>query len=138
MKPNRVHIRAWVKALRSKKYKQAQGGLRRQIEDGGFGYCCLGVACEVFRLKTGKGDWGNTVFSSAGQREPNFLPKAVQRWLGIDSKDPVLKEQKDEDLAASELNDGEIEVRKPYGFPRIASLIEKRYLCPPKKKTSKK
>jgi hypothetical protein len=32
----------WVSALRSEKYKQAQGELRR--EDG---YCCLGVACDL-------------------------------------------------------------------------------------------
>lgn len=34
--------REWIAALRSGKYKQAKGTLRR---DGGF--CCLGVLCDV-------------------------------------------------------------------------------------------
>lgn len=36
-------IRKWVKALRSGEYKQSIGGLQDKK-----GYCCLGVACDVF------------------------------------------------------------------------------------------
>ncbi len=36
--------KAWLEALRSGEYKQAQGTLRR--EDS---YCCLGVLCDVYR-----------------------------------------------------------------------------------------
>lgn len=33
----------WVKALRSRKYKQGRGSLRSADQ----GYCCLGVLCDV-------------------------------------------------------------------------------------------
>jgi hypothetical protein len=45
-------IRLWASALRSGRYQQATGALRK---DDGF--CCLGVACEVYRLETGRGEW---------------------------------------------------------------------------------
>lgn len=37
------NILKWTKALRSGKYKQTQGALHNKK-----GYCCLGVACELF------------------------------------------------------------------------------------------
>ena len=37
------HIKQWCDALRSGKYKQTTGTLQ-----GRQGYCCLGVACELF------------------------------------------------------------------------------------------
>ena len=44
-------LAAWIKALRSGKYKQTQGDLRNF-----HGYCCLGVYCDV-QAKEGKGAW---------------------------------------------------------------------------------
>ena len=38
--------KAWVKALRSRKYVQGVGKLR-QREDGKTKYCCLGVFCDI-------------------------------------------------------------------------------------------
>lgn len=43
MKPNKADIRKWTRALRSGKYYQGTGRLQR--DDG---YCCLGVACDIF------------------------------------------------------------------------------------------
>ena len=40
---------AWVTALRSGEYKQAQGFLKRGYDDGSVNYCCLGVLCEVVK-----------------------------------------------------------------------------------------
>lgn len=38
----------WIDALRSGKYRQTKGVLKRGAEHGGpFSYCCLGVLCEV-------------------------------------------------------------------------------------------
>ena len=37
----------WVTALRSGKYKQTTGALRRVTADGESGFCCLGVLCDV-------------------------------------------------------------------------------------------
>ena len=36
----------WVKALRSGEYRQCQRQLRESTADG-YGYCCLGVFCEL-------------------------------------------------------------------------------------------
>ncbi len=37
----------WVEALRSGRYAQTDGELRRQPFGGRFEYCCLGVLCDV-------------------------------------------------------------------------------------------
>lgn len=36
----------WVSALRSGKFAQVQGKLKNRV-NGGYGYCCLGVLCEI-------------------------------------------------------------------------------------------
>ena len=43
MKPTKPQIRKWCEALRSGKYSQTTGKLQDEK-----GYCCLGVACDVF------------------------------------------------------------------------------------------
>lgn len=43
MRPSKQDIQKWINALRSGKYKQTQGSLQ-----DAKGYCCLGVACELF------------------------------------------------------------------------------------------
>jgi hypothetical protein len=71
-----------VDALRSGEFKQGQSQLR-------FGdrYCCLGVACELYRRETGDGEWreahddGDFVFSLGDERY--YLPKAVCEWFGV-------------------------------------------------------
>lgn len=42
--------RKWLRALKSGKYKQTTGRLCRKVR-GEYRYCCLGVACEVLRIK---------------------------------------------------------------------------------------
>lgn len=42
-KKDRKEIKTWTKALRSGKYKQTT----KKLQDN-KGYCCLGVACELF------------------------------------------------------------------------------------------
>jgi hypothetical protein len=37
----------WVQALRSGKYRQGSGTLRRWVDGTETAYCCLGVACDV-------------------------------------------------------------------------------------------
>jgi hypothetical protein len=43
MKPKKKDIMTWINALRSGKYKQARKKLQTKN-----GYCCFGVACELF------------------------------------------------------------------------------------------
>ena len=59
-------LRKWVKALRSGKYAQTRGRLRRI---GAEEFCCLGVLCEVLGLKrTDDGYWSGrgVIISSLG------------------------------------------------------------------------
>lgn len=39
----------WVKALRSKKYKQAKSVLKIKNKSGVVRHCCLGVLCELYQ-----------------------------------------------------------------------------------------
>lgn len=73
------NARKWVAALRSGEFKQGRGSLR--VDDA---YCCLGVACEVYRRDVG-GSWDEFVFRCAGSRYGfcAHLPSVVAEWLGL-------------------------------------------------------
>lgn len=80
--------------LRSGRIDQARDTLR---EDDAM--CCLGVACERFRLETGLGVWNNpedggTVeFFLLTYVEDAVMPPPVAHWLGLNAatdKDPIL------------------------------------------------
>lgn len=43
---NKELVKLWVEALRSGKYQQVKGVLREPLANG-YGYCCLGVLCEI-------------------------------------------------------------------------------------------
>lgn len=73
------NAKAWVKALRSGEYQQAQATLRE-----GDAYCCLGVACELYRQTVGKGEWGEkTKKGTAFLGTLGHLTPPVQDWLGL-------------------------------------------------------
>ena len=83
----------WVAAL--PKYKKGMGFLH-----GGSGFCCLGVLCEL-AVKHGVIPPGVTdsvhgdivVYSSdehPGESDYTYLPKTVQKWAGMKSKQGVL------------------------------------------------
>ena len=75
----------WCEALESGKYSQTQKHLCNKN-----GYCCLGVACEIFiEHETGlekqidpKDDLGTVEYSTCRF----LLPENVRQWLGIDSQ----------------------------------------------------
>jgi len=48
---NKELVKQWVEALRSGKYRQIADRLRREL-DTGYGYCCLGVLCEIAKPLT--------------------------------------------------------------------------------------
>ena len=74
----------WVAALRSGEYAQTRSWLR-----DGKGYCCLGVACDLYTRETGKGEWKNEVdddvfdFELGTASASRELPPNVQMWLGL-------------------------------------------------------
>lgn len=70
------NAKKWVEALRSGEYKQGEEALRN-----GDRFCCLGVACDLFRKNTTKGEWVNEEFLG----QSTVLPTLVRDWLGLGS-----------------------------------------------------
>jgi len=75
----------WVEALRSGRFSQTQG--RLLLWDNAQSFCCLGVACELYREEVGSLDWLGTekphVFQILG--EEGILPLVVMEWLGLNT-----------------------------------------------------
>lgn len=89
----------WVKALRSGRYKQGRGRLKR-----GDKYCCLGVLCKIMRLKS---------------RDNQILSENIVDKAGLDFPlgNPV--KYKDETHSLTYLNDF-----VGLSFKEIADIIE--------------
>lgn len=78
------NAKKWVQELRSGKHKRAVNRLRRTDKNGNHSYCCLGLACELYRQSTGKGTWTETDLFKLGRNvEQAGLPPTVRKWLGI-------------------------------------------------------
>ena len=111
------NARKWVVALRSGKYEQAKNALR-----DGNGFCCLGVACDIYMKDTGDGEWdGSDYFHSAclSDCSGTGLPCIVMEWIGIVSNDGSYTEQGEEwNLSLANHNDND----KPFSY--IADIIE--------------
>ncbi len=107
---NTKNIEKWVEALRSGKYNQCQGGLQDSN-----GYCCLGVACDVFIPKKKQITYttpsGVTTMAGGFPTDQENAPL----WLkNINDKvDKVLGQ------GLSDLNDSE-----DMSFDEIADMIE--------------
>ena len=72
------NAKKWVKALRSKEFKQCNGQLKK-----GDGYCCLGGSCVLYAKENNenweKDDNGNDMLL----KEAYVLPTDVMNWLGL-------------------------------------------------------
>jgi hypothetical protein len=71
----------WVKALRSGKFEQAEGFLKRFDSNDKPSHCCLGVLCELYN---------NTMRKNKKKTisiEGIYLPIEVQKWAGMKSPD---------------------------------------------------
>lgn len=87
----------WVEALRSGKYKQGTGKLRRLTRTlmglpdvSTDQFCCLGVLCEL-AIEAGVIDQPNRAFGSyryGTDHDADLLPREVGLWAGIDQRDP--------------------------------------------------
>ena len=69
------NAKTWVAALRSGEFEQAKGALKDAT-----GYCCLGVACELYRRETGCGEWSNENWFLEKKGHLHFK---VRKWLGL-------------------------------------------------------
>src|ERR1035437_1012294 len=72
------NVQSYLEALRSGRYEQAQGSLRE-----GNRFCCLGVACDVYRELTGKGAGDTDVFVSDTGGDTNYMPPEVMKFYGF-------------------------------------------------------
>ena len=79
----RKSVQLWLEALRSGLYKQTRGQLRNEK-----GFCCLGVACEVYNIQQRKNHKKQLQYENFHyDEEYNTLPNKVKNWLGLTSED---------------------------------------------------
>lgn len=99
----------WLKALRSGKFKQANGAMREEDPDGykGYAHCCLGVLEQIRCDETGK----------KFRENDSLLAPVTMKWAGLTTDDPILAPRKQ--TYAAEMNDD----GKSFKF--IADRIEK-------------
>lgn len=135
----------WVAELRSGKYKQGTGYLRRNDE-----FCCLGVLCELAVADeviapavapTVSKDYyrylaplSNTYIDEHGTAAPDGfgfmyanLPEAVRDWAGLDLRDQGIELDWPEDHEFYGLNKGftDLNDEDRWTFAQIADAIEK-------------
>jgi len=109
----------WVEALRSGKYQQTRGGLRRFKEDT---YCCLGVLCDISKIGEWKHIGDNTLYDYSISTLPlqqALLPESVMKWAGMNTRAGYVPGEKHKGVVIQ--NDKGIE------FEQIADYIEKNW-----------
>jgi len=110
-----ANIRKLISALRTNGYPQSRGGLA-----GPNGFCCLGVACDVYRQETGMGNWSTVGhmnvekqiawrYEIGNDHEIYYLPFQVMEHYGFTERNPL--------MLASQNDDGAT-------FKEIASFLE--------------
>lgn len=75
----------WVEALRSGKYRQGVGALKKEcIDDGSLRYCCLGILCDIHD----QSQWIDPMRTGARWSYGKYFltglpPKEVLDWSGL-------------------------------------------------------
>lgn len=120
------NAKKWVEALRSGEFTQAQRTLQTKEQE----YCCLGVACELYRRETGEGEWierfdvslTGLYFAPGNKRHGSnsFLPPVVQEWIGLNGAAGEFDDSdiNDDSTTLAEMND------EGNTFDQIATVIE--------------
>jgi len=108
----------WIEALRSGRYAQGCGRLRRHDDK----YCCLGVLCEL-AVEAGVLEepylivsMGYYTYPDNGRVEDSVLPPAVCAWAGLPDS-----------IGSLPTAPGSLALANDSGtdFPAIADLIER-------------
>jgi hypothetical protein len=132
---NKERVQALVDALRSGEFPQTTGKLRDET-----GYCCLGVACEVYRRDLNKGEWDGAAFNigeikHTDQYSDNVaegvLSKMVQEYFGFKSTHPLIKYSGKpivEFRGRSKIGLAELNDIARLNFNQIADIIEENFL----------
>lgn len=106
-KDQKKNVRALIKALRGGKYKQTRGWLRDKD-----GFCCLGVACDIFDNKK----WANYLYMDRG----GILPDLVREHYGFAASKGANLPFKGKFVAMTDLND-----EHNQSFKQIALRLER-------------
>lgn len=121
----------WIEDLRANPQLQSKSSLRSgdysdHEEQESYLYCCLGRLCELFKQKTGNGEWTPQgqfqVTDKDGSKDKScaFLPYAVQQWAGLNTNNPFIDGEDTLLVAATYCNDS-----LEWDFLQIADAIEK-------------
>jgi hypothetical protein len=87
---NKARVTKLIETLRFGDYKQGYGALHKKINGQNY-YCCLGVACEIYRKETGRGTWADLkwgdilCFEIENDSSVSELPDCIQNWYGFSS-----------------------------------------------------
>lgn len=110
--PTKQQAQKWANALRSGKYKQSAMTLQNT-----FGYCCLGVACDLFIPKEQQSKDGGILTGDYPKDQP-----CAPEWLVLVNDDVYSKLG----YNLSTINDGY--AYDQVSFDEIADIIELLYV----------
>lgn len=113
-----ARVEAWIAALRSGEYVQIRGSLRSPLfrEAGAYGYCCLGVRCEIENPK----GWRQAGYDYDGDFDSAELPSQLALRDHLETSDGRFLENDLISKTLIELNDDE----EHWSFGQIAEVIE--------------
>lgn len=115
------NVKKWVAALESGEFQQVKGFLR-----AGDQYCCLGVACELYRREVGGVHWRDIGGEHLGVKElcldfggsaSSWLPTQVREWLELRTTNGHFARPEETPNSLASLND------KGATFKEIAAVI---------------
>lgn len=120
---NKENVEKLIAALESGGYKQTRERLHTSL-----GYCCLGVACDLY-LKENGGEWTEKSYGvyampmSSGEPNEYVMPDYVYKWYGFDTGNPTLppgSHAEDPYMGMAGMNDD-----MNWDFPKIASVLRR-------------
>ena len=110
--------KAWVKALRSGRFKQTTGMLRNSKRSSDYdnsrecGHCCLGVLCAISPFKN-----NYTRLAEADNSYPH--ERIYSDWAQMKARNPSVKLPDGSEITLASLNDD-----RRFSFEQIADIIE--------------
>lgn len=114
----------WLKALESGKYRQTKGVLLKKDKSGHRSFCCLGVACDIYKKVVDK-DFDLTPIQDEGTLD---VAEAVQEAFGFRSDEGEFYDSINGFNSLATCNDGnedEGEKSNKLNFKQIAKLVRK-------------
>lgn len=128
---NKIQAKRNIKlaeALESGEFKQGKGCLRyRDLQDGEDYFCCLGVACQLYREKASFSLWAENIVHAnlLFMGKENYPPQNVVDYYGWDGTSPKIVIGKKSNSAAEFNDTGKSFKLIAKGFRRLAEQVLK-------------